>query len=342
MPDFQRMAADRVADAKRIDQHGPDPLRRGLLATMAGVAGMAAMAPLGRVHAQVPDEETSSGAESEEVFNSYNRPRSFLNGEMDNGAPWQAKKTGNFDLEDPAQNHLASLKMTTNLVGERTYIPMLARMLLARPDEPGALALGIASMFTWQLQVPDPAEFGETPEGTAVMRSMYTATYLDPVSMKPVSELKNPLTGKIMKLEDYLFIENFLSFPKGGSRFVEELQFANDDPNAPKPKNIQNWGDELILFMGGIYSKPGIHQPRFTENNWTSKLDEVMDPDAALIGTQYALMGVNKAYEKPWTGYTTSDPEILCTLARGKKVHSAEDLPDIHKTMLAERYPDRL
>ena len=67
-----------------------------------------------------------------------------------------------------------------------------------------------------------------------------------------------------------------------------------------------------------------------------------MVQDAALIGMQYALTGVNKECEKPWTGYTTSDPEILCTLARGKKVHSAEDLPEIHKTMLAERYPDRL
>lgn len=329
-----------MPDVQHINTH--DPLRRGLLATMAGIAGMAAMAPLGRVHARSSEEDAPSTADEQEVFNSYNRPRSFLNDEMDRGEPWRPKQAGNFDLDDPTQNHLASLKMTTNLAGERTYIPMLARMLLARPDEPGALALGIASMFTWQLQVPDPDEFGDVPEGTAVMRSMYTATYLDPASMKPVSELKNPLNGKMMKLEDYLFIENFLSFPKGGSRFVEELQFANDDPNEPKPKNIQNWGDELILFMGGIYSKPGIHQPRFTENNWTSNQAAVMDPDSDLIATQYSLMGVNKAYEKPWTGYTTSDPEILCTLARGKKVHKAEDLPDIHKNLLADRYPDRL
>lgn len=342
MSDYMPDHGIRPDNTGEVGQAGHDSLRRGLLASMAGIAGMAVMAPLGRVHAQEPDEKPSAGAYGEKVFNSYNRPRSFLNGEMDKGVPWKARQTGNFDLEDPAQNHLVSLKMTNNLVGERTYIPMLARMLIARPDEPGALVLGIASMFTWQLQVPNPGEFGETPEGTAVMRSMYTAVYLDPVSMKPVTELENTLTGKMMELEDYLFIENFLSFPNGGSRFIAERQFADDDPYEPKPKNIQNWGDELILFMGGIYNQPGIHQPRFTENNWTSKQADVMDPDAALIKTQYALMGANKAYEKPWTGYTTSDPEILCTLARGKKVHTADDLPDIHKQLIAERYPDRL
>ncbi len=323
-----------------------DPVRRSLIGGMAGIAGLAAMAPLGRANAMAAKtggEAGKAAVEEEEVFNAFtSRPREFLKGEMDSGEPWTASQTGNFDLEDPLHNNLAKLKMTCSLVGDRIYVPMLARMVLARYDEPGALTLGIASMFTWQLQVPTKEEFGDFPEGTALMRSMYTAVYLDPETMEPVTELKNKLTGKMMKLEDYMFVENFLTYPLGGSRMVGEEQFANDSADVPRTTLIKNWGDELILYSGGIYNEPGLHQPRFTENNWTCDREGVMDPDTPSVRAQYALMGANKAYEKPWMGYTTDDPEFLATLARGKKVHSAEELPDIHKKVLAERYPHRL
>lgn len=323
-----------------------DPLRRALLGSMAGLAGAAALAPMGGVSAMAakkddPDAGASEG--EEEAFNpTESRPREFLNDEMNTGTPWKASKTGNFDLSDPFDNNLAKLKMTTNLVGERTYIPMLARMIFARENDPPVMALGVASMFTWQLQVATKEEFGDVPEGTAVSRSMYTASYLDPDTMEPVTELKNQITGKMMKVEDLRFVENFLHFPLGGTRMVGEEVFANDPAAKPRMSTIRDWGDELILYLGGLYTNPGVHQPRLTENNWTTSKAEVMDPDAALVRTEYALMGLNKAYEKDWTGFTTKDPEFFATLARGKKIHSAEDLPDIHKRVIAEKYPHRL
>lgn len=318
-----------------------DPLRRMLLGAIAGSAGALALVGDARADSHKSGEGKESTSDAEEVFNAYERTRSFVKGEMD-GTPWRASRTGNFDLGDPHHNHLAKLKMTNNLVGSRTYVPMLTRQLIARDDLPGGLLLGGASMFTWQLQEPDPEEFGEFPEGTALMRSMFTSVYLDPHTMEPVTELKNPFNGKMMKLEDYIFVENFLSFPKGGSRFVEERQFSDDDPDKPKPSLIKGWGDDLILFSGGIYSKPGKHQPRFTENTWRSSAAAVMDPDVELVETNYNFMGMNKAFEKPWAGYSESDTDSLCSLATGKKVHSPEDLPDFHKRVLAEKYPDRL
>lgn len=319
------------------DEQASDPMRRMVLTALAGVVGAAATSA-GTRTARADDAEQEG---EEKVFNAYERQKRFVNGEMD-GKPWTGDKTGNFDLKDPYDNRLAKLKMTNNLIGKRTYVPMLTRQLIAREDLPGGLLLGAASMFTWQLQVPDPAVFPDLPAGTALMRSMFTSVYLDPNTMEPTKTLNNPFNGKTIELEDYIFVENFLSFPLGGSRFVEELQFSNDNPNAPKPSMIKTWGDDLVLFSGGIYSKPGKHQPRFTENTWRSSARDVMDPEVSLVETNYNFMGINKAYEKPWAGYTMADTDSLCSLATGKKVHSPEDIPDFHKRVLLERHPDRL
>ncbi|MEM6575337.1 MAG: hypothetical protein AAF736_13775 [Pseudomonadota bacterium] len=324
---------------KLQDTQPADPMRRTVVGGLVGALGLAACSQGDQANAQ---EGGTKGEKKEKVFNAYNRKKTFSNGEMDAGTPWTASQTGNFDIEDPRQNKLAVLKLTNNLVGSRTYVPMLTRQLIAREDLPGGLLLGAASMFTWQLQVPDPEEFGEVPEGTALMRSMFTSVYLDPHTMEPVKNLKNPYNGKSMELEDYIFVENFLSFPMGGSRFVEERQFSDDDPNEPKPRLIKKWGDQLVLFSGGVYSKPGKHQPRFTENTWRAPYAEVMDPDVSLINTGYNFMGVNKAFEKPWAGYTEGETDSLMSLATGQKVHSPEDLPDFHKRVIAERFPDRL
>lgn len=305
-----------------------------MLSVLGGGLALAASGTRLAAQSQVDDGEAG-------FFNAYDRTKWFTKGEMD-GTPWIAPKHGNFDLQDPVDNKLARLKMTGNLLGKRTYIPMLVRLMLAREELPGGPILGGAGMFTWQLQEPDPTEFPGLPEGSIVMRSMYTARYLDPATMEPVDELRNPYNGTLMKLEDQLFVENFIIFPNGGNRFVEEPQFADDDPEAPKLSHFKRWGDELVLFAGGSYSEPGKHQPRFTENMWRSSHDDVMRPDRGEIALDYSFCGVNKAFEKPWMGYSEADEDLLLDLANGRKFHSAEDIPGFHKRVLLEKYPDRI
>lgn len=309
-----------------------DPMRRMLLSTIGSTVALAACAA---------GDEVEAKEDKEEVFSSYNRMRDFTNGEMD-GRPWVSDKLGNFDLEDPVDNNLVKLKMTNNLVGKRTYIPMIVRMHLAREETPGGLLFGAAGMFTWQLQEPDPTEFPNLPDGTIVSRSMFTSRYLDPKDMEPVDRLLNPYNGKMMEVEDNIFAENFLIYPNGGGKFVEEPQFSNDDPNEPKFANIKKWGDELILFNGGVYSDPGIHQPRYTENMWRCDYNDVMDPGKTLIPMSYAFNSTKKAYEKPWAGYTTEDRDLMISLSVGKKVHSVEDIPDFHRRVMVKKYPNRV
>ena len=45
-----------------------------------------------------------------------------------------------------------------------------------------------------------------------VMRTVYTARYLDPQTMEPAERLVNPFNGIVMELEDYLSIETFLLY----------------------------------------------------------------------------------------------------------------------------------
>ncbi len=317
-----------------------DPIRRSMLSVMAGGAAM-----FGLVAAEGATAATRCSARrpvpAAPVFNAYNRTKTFTNNEM-NGTSWIAPQLGKFDLDDPKQNHLAKLKMSNNLIGRRTYIPMMIRLMISRENQPGGPLLGAAGMFTWQLQVPDPKIFPNLPAGSSILRSMYTARYLDPATMEPVDRLKNPFNGKMMELEDNIFVENFINYPKGGASFLEEPQFANDAPDAPKPKLFKRWGDDLIMFQGGVYSEPGKHQPRFTENMWVSPYADVMNPDVGLVDMRYTFTGVNKAWEKPWAGYGPQDHDLLQDLAYGRKIHSVDKIPDFHKRVLLEKYPDRV
>ena len=328
----------KAGTAEAADQH--DPVRRSMLAAIGGTLGILAGSGLRPLSGQ-EEEEDSQGAYQDGVFNSYYRPKNFENNEMD-GRPWIAPETGDFDTRDPWHNRLARMKMTNNLSGSRTYVPMLIRKVLARHDQPGGVLLGSAAMFTWQLQVPDPNEFPDAPEGSMVMRTVYTALYLDPKTMEPVERLVNPFNGVMMELEDYLSIETFLLYPTGGSRLVQEPEFMDDDPDAPRLTLIKRWGDDAVLFMGGVYSEPGLHQPRFTELQWRCSHADLMNPEKDRIESNYSFTGISKAYEKPWTGYGYEDGEMLVDSAIGTKVHSVEDIPDYHKRVLVEKYPDRV
>lgn len=328
------MSTDRRDEAlDPVTQQHNELSRRMLLGGMAGVAGLTALSTT----ACAQEEEAE-----EEVFNSWERTKSYENNEMDSGTPWVAPKRGNFDLTSAYEANLARLKVINNLVGERTYLPMVLRAIAGRSEKPGGVMYGGYAFFTWQLQAPDPEEFPGLPEGTAIQRAQYTCVYVDPKTMEPVRETLNPLTGKMMPLEDYLFVEQFFWYPNGGVGFVEEPEMANDDPNAEVMPKIQPLGDDMLLTGDGVYGNPGKHQPRFTMALWRAPLDHIMDPNSSLGAGFYSHQGVSKAYEKPWTGHTVDEDVIIGTLASGKKTHSLDDVPDVHKRLILERYPDRV
>jgi len=330
-------------------QDGVDPLvsahntlsRRMLLAATAGTAAMS-VAACGDASEDAPGMAAAKAETDEAVFNSWERTRSYTNNEMDAGTPWVASKLGDFDLNDPFEANLARLKIVNNLVGARTYVPMVLRAISGRSEKPGCVMYGGYALFTWQLQVADPKEYPGLPEGTAIQRAQYSCVYVDPETMEPVKETLNPITGKMMPLADYIFVENFLWFPNGGVGFVEEPEMANDDPNAVKMPHVKALGDDIMLTGDGVYSNPGKHHPRFTMALWRASLDQIMDADQPFGNSYYSHQGVSKAYEKPWTGHTVDEDVIIGSLASGKTVHSIDDIPDTHKRLILAKYPDRV
>ncbi len=328
-----------LADASQQQPELENPLRRFALSALGGGVALAGYG--GIVQAQAAKAAKAPPAK-EEVFNAANRMTAFPEGRIDDGEPWVADQKGNFDLSDVRQAVLAKHKIMRNLVGARTYIPMFVRLVVGRENQPGGVLLGAAALFTWQLQVPNPAKFPNVPKGTVHMRSVYSSVYLDPKTMEPVKTLWNPFKKVEMKLHDLLFAENFLFFPLGGRRFVEEPEFSSDPPDVPVMPQFQTFGDELVHFGGGTYSNPGKHQPRFTENMWVSKMADVMDPAKSLIDMRYSFAGSNKAWEKAWTGFGMDDEDLLIDLAMGKKIHKLDDLPTVHRKFIADKYPERL
>lgn len=316
-----------------IDDETPptdDPLlqieRRSLLCAVAGILGVAA---------------ASSSAVAQQAASGLSR-REFTQEELQ-GEPWIAEKHGNFDLTDPRENRLATFKITNNLIGEKTYIPMFSRGLLGPQGTGGAPLFGHIGLWTWQLQVPGKDEYPDAPEGTIVQRAMMTAMHLDPFTYEPVESIYNPYLGKHVEATDSLFAESYLLYPLGGGTSVDRPEFMDDDPEAKKNmRPLVRWGDDIALMLDGIFKSEGPHQPRMDTSIWTTPYEPVNDPGVGLVNTDYNFAGLMRAWERPWIGVGKDDDAQLLWNVKGLKCHSVDEFPDIIKKNLLEKYPDRV
>lgn len=267
---------------------------------------------------------------------------SFQKDEL-NGEPWIAEKQGNFDLGDARENQLATLKMTNNLVGEKSYIVMFSRALLGPQGTGGSVLYGHMGFWTWQLQVPDKEEFPDAPAGTVAQRAMYTGMILDPFTYEPTDSIYNKYLDKHVKPVDSLFAETYLLYPNGGANSVDRDNFVRDDPNAKKKmKPMVRWGDDVATFLDGIFQSEGPHQPRMDNSIWTSNYADVMNPDVGLVKTDYNFAGIMRAWSRPWIGIGKDDDTQVLWNVKGTKVHSLEDFPSLLRDHLVSKYPGRV
>jgi len=306
--------------------------RRTVLTALGGVIGAVAAGQGLGLTKQAQAQQLESGLAN----------RSFSQEKL-KGEPWVADKTGDFDLADPVENRYATFKVTNNLIGRKTYVPMFSRGLLGPEKIGGAPLYGHAGLWTWQMQIPDPNEFPDAPAGSIVQRAMFTGVVLDPVNYEPTETIYNSYLDKSVEVADSLFAESYLFYPLGGGTSVDRPQFMDDDPARKKSlRPMVRWGDEIALFLDGIFRNEGPHQPRMDSSIWTTSYAGLMDPNRHLLTTDYNFTGLMRAWERPWIGVGKDDPAQLLWNVKGTKLHDVEAFPDLIKRTILAKYPDRV
>jgi len=260
-----------------------------------------------------------------------------------NPAVFDAAERGNFDLEDPKGNRLATLKVTNNLVGKKTYVAMMGRVFLGPQGKAGAAIHGFLGLWTWQLFWPDPKEHPNAPPGTVQQKAMYTGVMTDPTTFKPAAKVYNHYLKKEVETKDSAFAESYLLFPKGGGTSIDRPEFMDSDSVRKSQLNpYVRWGNDLSIYLTGIFQNEGPNQPRMDGSCWTSDYKRVMDPKDELVTTDYNFAGLMRAWERPWIGIGKDDNAQILFNTKGTKVHSVDDFPDIVKEYLVKKYPDRV
>jgi hypothetical protein len=266
-----------------------------------------------------------------------------LKPELWNKTPWKPAKRGDFDLAKYTDNHLATMKITNNLVGERTYIPMITRALLGPQGKGAAAFYGHVGMWIWQLQEVDPAEFPKAAPGSLVQRAMYTGMILDPRTYEPVETVYNHVLDRQVKVEDSLSAETYVFNMGGGGESIDRAEFMTDKETANRRlRPMARFGDDICLFLDGIFSSEGPHQPRMDTSIWTMDHADLMMADRQLRPVDYNFAGLMRAWERGWTGFSKPDETQILWNVKGTKVHSLDDMPDIIQRTLLAKYPDRV
>jgi hypothetical protein len=258
-------------------------------------------------------------------------------------AVFEQKERGNFNLDDSYGNRMASLKVTNNLSGKRTYIPMMGRIYLGPNGHPGAAIHGLLGLWTWQLQWPDPKRFPNVPKGTVVQRAMYTGVITDPFTFKPTDRVYNHYLKKEVEARDSLFAESYLFFPNGTGSSLDRPEFMDSPEQRKAAMNPHvRWGDDLSIYLAGLFQNEGPNQPRMDGSIWSGSYKRIMDPKDDLVPVDYNFAGLMRAWERPWMGHAKGDDTQIMMNVKGTKLHKVDDFPDIMKENLLKKYPDRV
>ena len=315
---------------------GPDLDRRSLLKHF-GVAG--ALGPL-----MMTSAVTEARAQDEPIVSTVDLPSHFGDKK---GEPGVIDFTPPFDMSNALQNWYSTMKMTNNLIGAKTYIPMFTRAYILPQGKPASPLFGSMGFWTWILQKPDREEFPDAQEGQLVQRALYTGRMLHPWSFEPVEELYNPVIDKMVKTEQSLWGESYLMTPLGGGESLDRETFLDADQytrdriaNGGLPKFRFN--NQISVILAGIFQGEGSFQPRADSSIWSADYDELMDPEKDLIKSEYNFTGIMRARNRRWLELGPDDPTQLLWSVKGQKVHSVDDFPEQIREWMQTEHPDRV
>lgn len=259
------------------------------------------------------------------------------------GTPYVFEDQGPFDMDDPYSSRVATFKITNNLIGAKTYVPMFSRVLIGPQGKAGSVLHGHIGMWTWQLQEPNDELKKQLPKGSFIQRALYTGMILDPQTYQPVETVYNQYLDKHVEVQDSVFSESYIAYPNGVVASIDRPQFMGafkDEP--PSVKAYNRWGDDIAIFLDGIFLNEGPNQPRMDTSTWTTNYADLMNPKKHLVKTDYNFAGLMRAWERPWIGVGKDDDTQLLWNVKGTKLHSVDEMPDLIVKNLIEKYPDRI
>lgn len=257
---------------------------------------------------------------------------------------YKPQKTGNFDLNNPLDNHIAYMKVQADLAGGATMIAQYGWLLIAPPGQPAFPFLGrltlIKAFMTPATEDLAP-NIGE--HDTAIWGTM-TTVHVDPRTFKPVDKIYNPYIDRVIDVPDIHYADR-LVFRVGQSIVVPGVdpKFYEqpwDRDGGFSQFNIDA-GDEISYVVLGSAQKPGPMQPRCDVGFWTAKRTDLMDPAQTSIPIRRDYSVIQKLAEYDWYGVSKQDQAQLFVHMTGWRTDDHTKLPLPIKQHIYDRFTDR-
>ena len=254
------------------------------------------------------------------------------------------QKSGNFDLANPVDNHLAFAKAQANVAGEYSWVAKYGWMLIAPPGKPAYPFLGRMTLTKIFVTPADPALAPNVGPNDFMMWGTFTMTHFDPRNFKPVSRLMNPYNGKTIDAPTVQYADRLI-YRMGQSIVVPGVdpKFYDQpwDRQGGYSPHFIDGGQTVSYTVLGSSQFDGPHQPRCDVGFWTVNKAELMDPSKRSIDTHHDYSVIQKMSEYSWFGAEKGDPAQVFVHETGFKTQDVSKIPGIVKTGILERFRGR-
>ena len=280
----------------------------------------------------------SNGAFAEETFTPTGLQRDLPDDALDRQRAL-FKQRGDFDLSNPAELARARMKSIFSLDGTKSYVLRVSRSLICPPGvEAQTLLTELQLWYSVFELVSTDEQSGEPTQ--VINHSLFTRMAVDPETMQRLPEVKIVETGQTLDVPDTLFAASITTDLVTG----REARMGGDGNTAAGPTSgYTTLGPDLVFLAKGGRTNEGPHQPQVDMSSWAAPMNEVQDPSLGSASARYSFSGISKASIYSWAGpYGGPEETQVINHKIGVKSPTFDGLPDYIKTLMQDRYPDRI
>lgn len=300
--------------------------RRGFLAGAAGLAGAGMLVNTDDVFAMADKAEkdiinqtVSEHARAETLpKDAFDLPR------------WKPKKTGNYNLANPDDNHIAFAQAQGALSGDYAWLAQYGWICVCPPGKAPYPFLGRLTLVKVFLTSAEYVDVEDTGPDDYAIWGTFTTTHVDPRTFEPVTRLRNPYTGKMIDAPTIQYADK-LTYRKGKSIVVPGVDPAFYtqpwDRDGGFSQHYIDAGDQITYTVLGAAQKDSAQQPRLDVGFWSVQRDALMDPTQTAIETRRDYSVIQKMSEYAWYGAPRGDEAQILVHLTGLKTSNIARLP---------------